>query len=105
MTSRYPHTRVAVEGLCLLVGVDGSPALVTHLKQVLQQAWTRRFHLDTSREDVRAVTTFMASGIVGILGQFAGRPCDALFDAHLATVGRVFTSPALAFAKGISPQA
>lgn len=99
------HTRSAVERLCLLVGDGGSPLLISHLKDLLQQVWVRRFDLDTTREDVQAVTAFMASGIVGILGQFAGRPCDALFDAHLATIGLVFTGPALAFAKGISPEA
>jgi len=99
------HTRSAVERLCLLVGDGGSPLLISHLKELLQQVWVRRFDLDTTREDVQAVIAFMASGIVGVLGQFAGRPCDALFDAHLATIGRVFTGPALAFAKGISPEA
>lgn len=99
------HTRSAVERLCLLVGDGGSPLLISHLKDLLQQVWVRRFDLDTTREDVQAATAFMASGIVGLLGQFAGRPCDALFDAHLATIGRVFTGPALAFAKGISPEA
>ena len=50
------HTRSAVERLCLLVGDGGSPLLISHLKELLQQVWVRRFDLDTTREDVQAAT-------------------------------------------------
>ena len=92
------RTRQAVERLCRLAGTDGCAMLLGRLTSSLEQAWTNHFDLDTSRDDVQAVITFMASGIVGVLGHWAGKPCNEEFDNYLQTISRVFSAPAIEFA-------
>ena len=60
--------------------------------------WAERFGVALDQEDVRIVASFMASGIVGILGEQAGKPCDEHFDARLQVIGKVFSAPAIEFA-------
>ena len=91
--------RRSIERLCLLAGVGGTQILIDHFKSALKQAWQARFHLDTTRDDVQAVMSFMASGVVGILGDWEGRPCDAEFDIRLQTISQLFSGPAIEFAK------
>ena len=93
------HGRRCVERLCLLVADGGSSMLVDRFKGLLQGKWVERFGLDASREDVLVVLAFMASGVVGVLGQWAGRRCDEGFDAGLQVLGRVFSAAAISFAE------
>lgn len=92
--------RLAVERVCLLTGPNGSTRLTERFKRALMDTWAGRFGLDLGQEDVQAVASFMASGIVGILGDQAGRPCDEHFDARLQAVSEVFSAPAIEFAHG-----
>lgn len=92
--------RRAVERVCLLAGENGSKRLTERFKRALMAVWAERFGLDLEREDVWAVASFMASGIVGMLGEWAGRPCDAAFDARLRVIGEVFSASAIEFAHG-----
>lgn len=96
--------RRAVERLCLLTGDEGSPRLTERFKHALMAAWAERFGLGLDREEARVVASFMASGIVGILGEQAGRPCDDAFEARLQTVSRVFSASAIEFARARSPR-
>lgn len=91
--------RHAVERICLLTGENGSSRLAERFKKALMRAWASKFVLDLEQEDVQAVASFMASGIVGILGEQAGKPCDERFDARLRVVSEVFSSPAIEFAR------
>lgn len=95
--------RRAVERICLLTGDRGSPRLTERFKHALMAAWAERFGLELEREEARVVASFMASGIVGILGEQAGRPCDADFEARLQTVSRVFSASAIEFARSNLP--
>ena len=63
------------------------------------EAWAGRFELDLGREDVHAVASFMASGVVGLLGEQSGRACDERFDARLQTISEIFSAPAIGFAR------
>ena len=63
------------------------------------EAWARKFGVSLEQEDVRTVAAFMASGIVGVLGEQEGQPCDERFDARLQTISEVFSAPAMAFAR------
>ena len=92
--------RRAVERVCLLAGENGSKRLTERFKRALMAVWVERFGLDLEQEDVWAVASFMASGIVGMLGEWAGRPCDAAFDARLRVIGEVFSASAIKFAHG-----
>lgn len=92
--------RRAVERISLLTGENGSARLAERFKRALMEAWASRFDLDLAQDDVRAVASFMASGIVGILGEQAGLPCDERFDARLQTVSEVFSASAIEFARG-----
>lgn len=92
------NQRSAVERVCLLTGPNGSTRLTERFKRALAETWASKFGLDLAREDVRAVASFMASGIVGILGDQEGLPCDECFDARLQTISKVFSSPAMNFA-------
>ena len=91
--------RSAVERICLLTGPNGSVRLAERFKRALIETWAGRFDLDLAQEDVRAVASFMASGIVGILGDQEGLPCDERFDARLQTISEVFSAPAMRFAR------
>lgn len=91
--------RHAVERICLLTGPNGSTRLTERFKRTLTETWASRFGLDLAQEDVRAVASFMASGIVGVLGGQEGLPCDERFDARLQTISEVFSAPAMAFAR------
>ena len=93
--------RRAVERISLLTGANGSARLTERFKQALMEAWANRFSLDLEQEDVRTVASFMASGIIGILGERAGRPCDGHFDARLQIISEVFSAPAIEFAHRI----
>lgn len=90
--------RHAVERTCLLIGENGSARLVERFKQALMKTWAERFGVALDQEDVRIVASFMASGIDGILGEQAGKPCDEHFDARLQVIGKVFSAPAIEFA-------
>lgn len=63
----------------------------------LQQGWARRSGPDPANDGVKPVAGFMAAGVVGVLGQWAGRRCDESFDVCLQTISRVFSAPAIAF--------
>lgn len=91
--------RIAVERICLLTGSKGSARLTERFKQALMEAWAGRFELDLGREDVHAVASFMASGVVGLLGEQSGRACDERFDARLQTISEIFSAPAIGFAR------
>ena len=91
--------RSAVERICLLTEPNGSTRLTERFKRALAETWANKFGLDLAREDVRAVASFMASGIVGILGNQEGLPCDDRFDARLQTISKVFSAPAMKFAR------
>ena len=91
--------RLAVERICLLTGPNGSARLTERFKQALMEAWAGRFELDLGRKDVHAVASFMASGIVGLLGEQSGKACDERFDACLQTISEVFSAPAIEFAR------
>lgn len=93
------NQRHAVERICLLTGPNGSTRLTERFKRALMETWASRFGLDLAQEDVRAVASFMASGIVGVLGGQEGLPCDERFDARLQTISEVFSAPAMAFAR------
>ena len=94
--------RSAVERICLLTGPNGSTRLTERFKRALAETWANKFGLDLAREDVRAVASFMASGIVGILGNQEGLPCDDRFDSRLQTISKVFSAPAMKFAYTIA---
>lgn len=94
--------RRAVERLCLLTGDRGSPRLTERFKHELMAAWAERFGLELEREEAHVVASFMASGIVGILGEQAGKPCDDAFDERLQTISRVFSASAIEFARASS---
>lgn len=96
--------RQAVERLCLLTGDGGSPRLTERFKHTLMVAWAEKFGLELEQEEMRAVASFMASGIVGILGEQVGKPCDAAFDARLQTISKVFSASAIEFARARSPR-
>ena len=87
--------RCAVERICLLTGSNGSTRLTERFKRALMEAWARTFDVNL----VRAIAAFMASGIVGVLGEQEGQPCDERFDARLQTISEVFSAPAMAFAR------
>lgn len=91
--------RCAVERICLLTGSNGSTRLTERFKRALMEAWGRKFGVSLEQEDVRAIAAFMASGIVGVLGEQEGQPCDERFDARLQTISEVFSAPAMAFAR------
>lgn len=93
--------RRAVERICLLTGLNGSARLTERFKRTLMETWASRFGLDLAQEDVRTVASFMASGIVGILGDQEGLPCDERFDARLQTISEVFSAPAMSFAHSL----
>lgn len=93
--------RRAVERICLLTGLNGSARLTERFKRTLMETWASRFGLDLAQEDVRTVASFMASGIVGILGNQEGLPCDERFDARLQTISEVFSAPAMSFAHSL----
>lgn len=76
----------------------GSGRLIERFKRALMEAWAGKFELDLRQEDVRAVASFMASGIVGLLGEQAGKPCDEHFDRCLQIISEVFSSSAIEFA-------
>ncbi|MEW6944953.1 TetR/AcrR family transcriptional regulator [Trueperella pyogenes] len=90
-------TRRSVARLCLLTGDRGAAVLVELFKDALERMWVEHFDVDASREDVRAILTFMVSGVSGILGDWAGKPIDARFDAYLQTIGQVFSAPVMRF--------
>lgn len=96
--------RQAVERLCLLTSDGGSPRLTERFRRALMAAWAERFGLDPEWEEAHTVASFMASGIVGIIGEQAGKPCDATFDARLQTISRVFSASAIDFARARSAQ-
>lgn len=91
--------RSAVERIRLLTGPTGSTRLAKRFKRALAETWARRFGLDLAQEDVRTAASFMASGIVGLLGDQEGLPCDERFDARLQTISKVFSAPAMRFAR------
>lgn len=93
------NQRGAVERICLLTGPNGSTRLTERFKRALAETWASKFGLDLAREDVHAVASFMASGIVGLLGEQEGEPCDERFDARLQTISKVFSAPAMKFAR------
>lgn len=68
-------------------------------EKFLAETWASKFGLDLTQEDVHAVASFMASGIVGLLGEQEGEPCDERFDARLQTISKVFSAPAMKFAR------
>lgn len=76
----------------------GSGRLIERFKRALMETWAGKFELDLRQEDVRAVASFMASGIVGLLGEQAGKPCDEHFDRCLQIISEVFSSSAIEFA-------
>ena len=90
--------RHAVERICLLTGPNGSARLTERFKRALMEAWAGRFGLSLEQEDVRAVAPLMASGIIGIVGDQEGLPCDERFDARLQTISEVFSASAIEFA-------
>lgn len=90
--------KLAVERICLLTGPNGSRRLIERFKRVLMEAWAGKFELDLRQEDVQAVASFMASGIVGLLGEQAGKPCDERFDRCLQIISKVFSASAIEFA-------
>jgi AcrR family transcriptional regulator len=93
------NQRNAVERICLLTGPNGSTRLAERFKRALAETWASKFGLDPTQEDVRTVASFMASGIVGILGDQEGLPCDERFDARLQTISKVFSASAMRFAR------
>lgn len=91
--------RSAVERICLLTGPNGSTRLAERFKRALAETWASRFGLNLAQEDVRTVASFMASGIIDVLGEQEGLPCDERFDARLQIISEVFSAPAMAFAR------
>ncbi|AKK11118.1 TetR/AcrR family transcriptional regulator [Corynebacterium uterequi] len=93
-------TRQAISRLCLIAGTAGSALLIEECEQALQRAWVHRFDLDMARPEIEAVVQFMASGVLGVMGRWAGAPLGEDFDAYLRTITEVFSVPALTFVAG-----
>lgn len=91
--------RRAVERICLLTDENGSARLTERFKRALMNAWAGKFGLDLAQDDVRTVASFMAAGIVNILGEQAGKRCDERFDMRLKVISEVFSAPAIEFAR------
>ncbi|MDR6938701.1 TetR/AcrR family transcriptional regulator [Arcanobacterium hippocoleae] len=90
-------TRESIARLSLVAGDASANVLIMQFKQVLQEIWIRRFHVDVSRSDVQAIITFMASGVSGILGAWIRKPIDEKFDAYLQSISQVFSKSVLEF--------